>query len=290
MSQLLHKIPIDMFKIGILSLSIKPINIDKFCQKLWSFAKQAKEADSKLILLPEISYTPIITAMNDNILNATSFLEEEIKKIAKHYSLYICGGSGLYRINEKIYNQSFLATPDGTIIYQTKVNLTESEKRQGITEGHLIKILTTPFVKMAICICYDIEFPELVRQMVLEGVDLILIPTHTETPFGKHRVQFCAQARAIENHIFIASASLVGKNGPPSRPTGSGRSVLYSPIDSGFTSNGIVAQSRHNQEHLLFANVDLKQLYELRQNCSTSPLRDYRSFTKRQIQFEYCVI
>lgn len=288
MSHVLYTTKADIFKIAILSLSIKPLNVDKFCQKLWSFAKQAKIADSKIMLLPEISYTPIITAMNNDILKATSFLESEIKKIAMHYALYICGGSGLYNINEKIYNQSFFATPDGTLIYQTKVNLTESEKQQGIVEGDKIKIITTPFVKLAICICYDIEFPELVRKMVLAGVDLILIPTHTETQFGKHRVQFCAQARAIENHIFVASASLVGKNGPPSRPTGAGRSVLYSPIDNGFTSTGILVQSRHNQEHLLLADIDINQLCELRKNCSTSPLRDYKSFSSRHMQLEYC--
>lgn len=288
MSYLLHTTTIDIFKIGILSLSIKPLSVDKFFQKLWCFAEQAKYANSKLMLLPEISYTPIITAMNDDILKATSLLEEEIKKIASYYSLYICGGSGLYKINKKIYNQSFFATQDGAIVYQTKVNLTESEKQHGIVEGNKIKIITTPFAKIAICICYDIEFPELVRKMVLAGVDLILIPTHTETQFGKHRVQFCAQARAIENHIFIASASLVGKNGPPSRPTGSGRSVLYSPIDNGFTSNGILVQSKHNQECLLLANVNLQQLNELRKNCSTSPLRDYQSFSNRQMQLEYC--
>lgn len=240
-----------------------------------------------MVVLPEISFTPILTAIGNDMVKATLFLEAEIKKMAKYYSLYICGGSGIYDINGKIYNQSFLVVPNGDIIYQPKINLTEGEKRRGLIAGYEIQIITTPFVKMAICTCYDIEFPELVRKIVLEDVDLILTPAHTESQFGKHRVQFCAQARAIENHIYVASASLVGNNGPAPFITGTGRSVIYSPIDNGFNPNGIVAQGEHEKEYLLITNVDIGKLHTLRKNCSTSPLLDYKTFIKQQIKFKY---
>ena len=140
---------------------------------------------------------------------------------------------------------------------------------------------------MAICVCYDIEFPELVRKVVLEGVDLILNPSYTIDQFGENRVQFCAQARTIENHVYVAKASLVGSGGYELTPTGFGKSALYAPCDKGFSKDGVVAETKGNDEELLIVDVDLEKLYQLRQDCTTSPLKDYREQSDRKIDLNH---
>lgn len=279
--------PPQPFSIAIVALSVKSLSLNEFAAKLDAFMLKAHKNSAKLVVLPEISIAPIIDAMKQDFFKATTFLESEIQKLAKHYSLYICGGSGIYEVNKKIYNQSFLATPDGKIIYQPKINIIELEKQLGRTGGNTIKIITTPFAKMAICVCYDIEFPEVTRKIILEGVDLILVPSYTSDQFGKNRVQFCAQARTIENHIYIASSCLVGTEGSELTAEGFGCASLYSPIDQGFNHNGIVAKTEDNQEDILIVTVDLPKLYQLRNNCSTSPFQDYKSLSNRHISIEH---
>ena len=263
------------FALALVSLSVASISKTNFADKLKAFINEAKEKSARLVLLPEYSIAPILEEMEGNTVNATAFIEKELKKLAVQYSIYICGGTGVYLENNKLYNKSFLVNPTGTLIYQSKINLIESEKAEGFSGGQQVQILVTPFVKMAICVCYDIEFPELVRQIVLQNVDLILNPSYTVDQFGSQRVQYCAQARAIENHIYIAKTCLVGNKGHMYSPCGFGKSALYSPIDHGFDVMGTVAETTANAEEILVVEVNLPMLYKLRQQSSTSPLKDY---------------
>lgn len=275
------------FHLAIVSLSVCSLKPDEFSAHLDNFVKQAKQKNASLVLFPEFSIAPLIEEMNGDLIAATQWLENKIKELAVLYKIYICGGSGAYLVNDKLYNQSFLVNPDGKLTYQPKINLIESEKAENFTGGNIINIFETPFVKLAICICYDIEFPELARELALQGVDLILNPSYTVDQYGENRVRYCAQARTVENHIFVAKSCLVGKDGHTSPPEGFGKSALYSPIDHGFTANGIVAETKHSQtEELLIAEVNLEKLYTLRQQSSTSPIDDHQKLKTREITIE----
>lgn len=275
------------FHLAIVSLSVNSLKIDEFSAYLDHLVKQAKQQQASLVLFPEFSIAPIIEAMKGDLIAATQWLEDKIKVLAVLHKLYICGGSGAYLINEKLYNQAFLINPTGQVIYQPKINLIESEKTDHFTGGNYIHIFNTPFVKFAICICYDIEFPELTRELALQGVDLILNPSYTVDQFGENRVRYCAQARTVENHIYVAKSCLVGRNGHSSTPEGFGKSALYSPIDHGFMADGIIAETKHSQtEELLIVEVDLKKLDALRQQSSTSPINDHKKLKSREITIE----
>lgn len=274
------------FRLGLVSLSVESISILNFEKKLETFVASAKNYEIDLIVFPEFSIAPILSSVSDDALRATKLLEHTIQNLANKYKLYICGGSGLFDISGKIYNQSFICSPKGMVIYQPKINLIESEKAAGYEFGLKLNIIETSFVKFAICMCYDIEFPELVRKAALNGVDLILTPSYTVDEYGAMRVHHCAQARAIENHIFIAKSCLVGQNGHKETPCGFGASALYAPIDHGFSKTGIVSKSKANIEDILIAEVDLLELKKLRSQSSTSPLKDSIKLEERKITLE----
>ena len=59
----------------------------------------------------------------------------------------------------------------------------------------------TTLGKFAIAICYDSEFPLLVRAMAEAGADVVLVPSCTERVSGYHRVRTGSMARALENTI-----------------------------------------------------------------------------------------
>ena len=63
-------------------------------------------------------------------------------------------------------------------------------------------------------VCYDVEFPEWVRVLALEGVDLIAVPTALPRSDANRRVATSmVQARALENGVFVAYADLCGEDG-----------------------------------------------------------------------------
>ena len=64
--------------------------------------------------------------------------------------------------------------------------------------------------RIGLLICYDVEFPETVRRLALEGAELVLVPTALMSPFtfvADHLVR----VRAAENGVFLAYANAVGE-------------------------------------------------------------------------------
>jgi predicted amidohydrolase len=63
--------------------------------------------------------------------------------------------------------------------------------------------------RLGLAICYDIEFPKLVRAQALAGVDAILVPTANMLPFTCIPTRI-APARAEENEVYVAYANYCG--------------------------------------------------------------------------------
>jgi predicted amidohydrolase len=61
-------------------------------------------------------------------------------------------------------------------------------------------------------ICYDVEFPEMVRLQALAGASLLLVPTALPAGPSANRVATSLlPARALESHIFIIYAGHCGQ-------------------------------------------------------------------------------
>jgi predicted amidohydrolase len=272
------------FKIAIVSLSVQSIDLETFANYLEDLVCDAKSLSTDIILFPEFSIAPILTVMSDDLFRATAFLEEKLIVLAKRYQIYICGGSGVYLIEHILYNQSFFINLHGDVLYQPKINVIEREKQANFVGGEHVTIIQTPFINLAICFCYDIEFPEHVRSLVLASADLILNPSYTIDQYGENRVQYCAQVRAVENHIYVAKSCLVGAGGNLQTAHGFGASAFYTPIDLGFPANGILKSSNITTEPgVVYVGVSLSMLHQLRQTNSTNPLSDYLKLVNREL-------
>ena len=73
--------------------------------------------------------------------------------------------------DDNLYNVAHLFWHDGTIAKQYKIHITPNEKKWwGVQSGAKVEVFATDRGRIAIVICYDVEFPELVR----------IANTHTE--------------------------------------------------------------------------------------------------------------
>ena len=143
--------------------------------------------------------------------------------------------------------------------------------------GQKLDVFDTDCGKVGVLICYDSEFPELSRLLADQGMDLLFVPFLTDTQNGYSRVRHCAQARAIENECYVAIAGSVG-NLPnvENMDIQYAQSMVFTPCDFAFPSNGIKAEATPNTEMILIADVDLDLLRELHTRGSVRNLKDRR--------------
>ena len=197
-------------------------------------------------------------------------------RLAKETGIYIIGGTHPVFQRGKVFNAAHLFTPNGQVFRQKKVHLTPTESGPyQFSRGHGLYLYHTDFGNIAILICYDVEFPEVARVMAEAGAEILFVPSCTDGREGFCRVRYCAQARAIENQIYVAVTGTVG-NLPlvPYMAANYGQAAILTPSDYFFARDGIAAEGTINQEQMVFADVDLDLLDEQRVNGSVIPLQD----------------
>lgn len=115
----------------------------------------------------------------------------------------------------KLYNTAVFVGPDGHLVRSyRKTHLYGEVDRAQFSAGDS---LCSPFIykswKIALAVCYDIEFPEVARTLATKGVELILTPTANMVPYDSVATRI-VPARAQENTIYIAYANYVGSEPP----------------------------------------------------------------------------
>ncbi len=259
-----------------------------FANQVEYFVETAADYRSDFVMFPEfisvqlLSIIEPMSAIQGIRRLSTEFTERFIdlmSGLARKYGLYIIGGSHPIEEDGKLYNKCLIFDPEGRYIAQPKLHITPAEKRYwGISGGHELIVLPTPKAKIAVQICYDVEFPEASRYLADQGVEILFVPYCTDDRHGQLRVRYCAQARAIENQIFVATAGIIG-NLPsvPAMDIHYGQAAVFTPSDFAFARDGIQAIADSNVETLLVTDIDTGDLYRSRAAGSVTPRLDRRN-------------
>ena len=125
---------------------------------------------------------------------------ERLGSLAKKIGAYII--AGIYeRDKNLVYNTAILIDRNGKLAGKyRKTHLPREEWERGITPGDSYPVFETEFGKVAIMICWDLQFPEPARMMASKGADIIFLPI-----WGGNEI--LARARAIENSVFLVSST-----------------------------------------------------------------------------------
>lgn len=81
-----------------------------------------------------------------------------------------------------------------------------------IEQGDGILVLDSPFGRLGIAVCYDLRFPEMFRQMLDSGVELIAVPAAFTATTGEAHWEILVRARAIENQAYLVAAAQGGRH------------------------------------------------------------------------------
>lgn len=162
--------------------------------------EKAVPGKTDLILLPE-GITDVGTGKEyvevaEPIPGPTTLL---LGQVARQRNCYFV--AGIYeREGVAVYNTAVLIDRQGRVAGKyRKVYLAREDVEGGLTPGNDFPVFETDFGKVGIMICWDQQYADPARALALRGAELILVPI-----WGGN--QILGKARAIENHVFVASS------------------------------------------------------------------------------------
>jgi predicted amidohydrolase/ribosomal protein S18 acetylase RimI-like enzyme len=268
---------------------------DEFARQVEYFVDVASDYKCDFVLFPEMITTQLLSFLPSSrpglaVRQLHEFTDQYIQLfsgLSVKYNINIIGGSHFIIEHDDLFNVSFLFKRDGGIDKQYKLHITPSEKHWwGIKAGNKVNIMNTDKGKIAILICYDIEFPELARIAVEKGVQIIFVPFCTDERSAYLRVRYCAQARCIENPIYIALSGSVG-NLPfvENVDIHYAQSAILTPSDFAFARDAVRAEATPNVEMVIIEDVDLELLNKHKSSGSVLTWADRRQ-DLYQIKYE----
>jgi predicted amidohydrolase/ribosomal protein S18 acetylase RimI-like enzyme len=262
-------------------------SFDEFATQSEFFVDVASDYKSDFLLFPELFTTQLLSTVQADrpgqsarkLAEFTKPYLELFTALAIKYHLNIVAGSQFEREDECLYNTAYLFRRDGSIDKQRKLHITPHERRWwGVQPGDSLRAFDTDRGRIAILIGYDVEFPELGRMAVDQGAQIIFVPSNTDERHDYLRVRYCAQARAIENPVYVVLSGCVG-NLPEVEHADIhyAQSAILTPSDFYFARDGIAAECQPNIETVIFAELDLESLRRQRRKGTVLNWEDRRA-------------
>jgi predicted amidohydrolase len=143
-------------------------------------------------------------------------MQTAIGRLCRRYGVTMIAGSMPTQTPEKRWrNRSYLFAADGSVVGSyDKHHPFRTERFMGLEPGEQTPTFEVSELRLAILICSDLWFPELVRQ-VARKVDIVAVPTMTtvldrvHTVYGRWTWHTLVETRAKENVVPIVSADQV---------------------------------------------------------------------------------
>jgi len=186
---------------------------------------EAVESGAQMVVLPE--NFAFIGQQDKDILNiceepGSGPLQDFFAEQAKHHEVWICGGTIPLRSpdSDRVYASSLIVDAQGNQvsrydkIHLFDVQLLDSDEQYNesatIYSGKKVVVTETPFGRAGMAVCYDLRFPELFRELVSQGAEIIFLPAAFTALTGKAHWEVLLRARAIENLCYIVAAAQGG--------------------------------------------------------------------------------
>lgn len=188
--------------------------------KIRSAIADAARAGARVVVLPELANTGYMFADIHELRAAAEPLDgptvTEWGNLAAEHGLIIVGGIAEAGDGGVVYNSAVLVDESGVRTRYRKAHLWNREKDALFTPGSdLPPVVDTAVGRIGVMICYDLEFPEWVRTVALDGAELLCAPVNWPlypAPEGERPTEIVKiQAGATVNRMFIAAAARVGR-------------------------------------------------------------------------------
>lgn len=249
---------------------------DEYEAKITRWVAEAAESSADLLVFPEYGAMELATLAGANVaadLEQSLFAVSERmpqacalhSRLAKAHGVHILMASGpVAEKGKRPVNRAYFCAPNGVMDHLDKQIMTKFERDPwNVEAGGPLKRFDTTLGRIGVLICYDSEFPLLGR--ALSDVDVLLVPSCTDTLSGYWRVRIGAMARALEAQCVSVMSSLVGKaDWSEAVDISTGAGGVFGPPDTGFPSTGIIALGELDDAGWTYGQVDLAAVQKVR--------------------------
>ena len=246
-----------IFKVAILQARAENANIKKNVETIISSMKEASKNEADVLLLPECFITGYELPMTyEKSISCVDEVIFKICEVAKNHGIGVVLTS-FTKGKEQPQNTAFVINKSGEMLMKySKVHTCDFADEKGVEAGTEFKVCDFDGIKIGIMICYDREYPESARMLMLKGAEIILVPNDCGSM--RPRIQ-ALSTRAYENMVGIAMANANGEN--------AGCSCAYSPIcwdKNGICVDNTIVLADDLTEGLYYADFDMDAIREYR--------------------------
>ena len=204
--------------------------------------RRVRERDARLAVLPEMWSTGYDYRHLAQLAEESPRVLQALERVTAELDMVVVG-SLAEKGGDTLYNTAYVVDRGRVTGSYRKLHLfsTMGEDRF-LGSGDQSLILDTSVGRLGVAICYDLRFPEMIRQIALEGAEILCVPAEWPKPRQDHW-RTLLRARAIENQLFVAAANCCG---PQGKLDFFGMSMLIAPrgevlAESGETPTELVA-------------------------------------------------
>ena len=260
----------------------RPSSLDAWADGITRWVAEAAEAGAELLVFPEYgalelasTFGPEMEADLAGQIRAVGSLIDQVDALhvdlARRHGVHILAASLpvlAADLGGQAVNRARLIGPQGGIGIQDKRIMTPWEREVWeITGNSSARVFDTELGRIGVAICYDGEFPLIVRAMVAAGAELILIPSATETIAGAARIRTAGLARALENQIPVVTSPTIGEAPwSPALDMNHGSAGIFVPADTGLPPSGILAEGSFDQPGWVHAEIDFAPIVAVRES------------------------
>ena len=222
---------------------------------------QAMEESPDVLVFPETWNTGFFPKENLEALcdQDGKQVKETFSALAAKYAVNIVAGSVSNFRDGKVFNTAMVFDRTGTCIasYDKTHLFTPMGEDNYYTPGDHLCRFTLDGVSCGLIICYDVRFPELIRSMALQGMDMLFVVSQWPKVRTFH-LRTLTTARAIENQMFVVCCNSCGTAG---KMVYGGNSAIIDPWGTTLALAG-------EQEELLSAECDFSIVQDIRSSIN----------------------
>lgn len=193
----------------------------------------------------------------ENAVTIESGYVTAVKDAAAKYKIGVCA-TFLSKTEDKFQNTAIVIDRSGKILLNyAKVHTCDFSLEKLLQHGSEFRVCDFEGVQIGVMICYDREFPESARVLMLKGAEIILVPNACDmNPLRLNQLS----TRAFENMVGVAMANYPGK--------GWGGSCAFSPVvfdENGNCLDNVIIKADDVLEDILIAEFDMDRMRAYRE-------------------------
>jgi len=246
---------------------------------------EAVSLGADLIVLPELCTSGYVFASEAEVADAALTIDSTVftdwqRRLVGTGAVLVAG----FPLKEShgIFNAAVMLDESAVLAVYRKVHLWDDEKSWFLAGSEAPPVVDTRHGRLGVLVCYDLEFPEMARGLLLKGAEVIAVPTNwpladkpdQERPAELHD----AMTTARHSHLIIAACDRCGSE----------RGVAFTGGSAIIGADGWIKAERPDRDAgVIAADIDISTARDKAVSARNHVLEDRRPEVYAQIPTDH---